>query len=35
VTEAAHGLADAYGQLRDGSQALDGVRRQGLAAAQQ
>jgi hypothetical protein len=34
VTEAAHGLADAHGQLRDGLQALDGIRRQAIAPAQ-
>jgi hypothetical protein len=35
VTETAHRLADAHGQLRDRSQALDGVGRQAIAPAQQ
>jgi hypothetical protein len=35
VTDAAHGFADAHGQLRDGAQALDGVLRQSIAPGQQ
>jgi hypothetical protein len=35
VTEAANGFADTHGQVRDGLQALDSVRRQTIAAHQQ
>jgi hypothetical protein len=35
VAEAADGLAQAHRQLRDGLQALDGVRREALAASEQ
>jgi hypothetical protein len=35
MTEAAHGFANAHGELRDGSQALDGVLRKSIAPDQQ